>query len=95
MPKAVILTETPRSNLQRRAQLLLDVIDDDDETPAAALGRELADQVLQLVGEGAAALGSTAHRWQYSRFAGTRTCERCGLLPLDDDDYATDCEGRT
>jgi hypothetical protein len=32
------------------------------------------------------------HEWQRSRFAGTVTCARCRLLPLDDDDFESDCE---
>ena len=31
------------------------------------------------------------HVWQRARFTGTRTCERCGLLPLDSDDDASPC----
>lgn len=31
-----------------------------------------------------------AHVWHHSN-SGTTTCERCGLLPLDDDDIATGC----
>lgn len=31
------------------------------------------------------------HVWQAGRFTGTMTCERCGLLPLDDDDVSTPC----
>ena len=37
---------------------------------------------------------STSHDWQTARFTGARTCSRCGLLPLDDDDYESECEGR-
>jgi len=33
------------------------------------------------------------HHWQYGRFTGTRTCEACGLLPLDASDVVTDCPG--
>ena len=33
-----------------------------------------------------------AHVWQVSRFTGTKTCERCGLLPLDEDDTESTCE---
>lgn len=36
---------------------------------------------------------AVTHRWQYARFTGTKTCERCGLLPLDSDDVATPCTG--
>jgi hypothetical protein len=32
------------------------------------------------------------HVWQESRFTGTTTCERCGLLPLDADDMETTCQ---
>lgn len=31
------------------------------------------------------------HAWQTGRFTGAMTCERCGLLPLDDDDMSTLC----
>ena len=31
------------------------------------------------------------HEWQFARFTGTTTCSKCGLLPLDSDDYETDC----
>ena len=34
-----------------------------------------------------------AHVWQYGRFTGAMTCERCGLLPLDQDDIETECPG--
>lgn len=33
-----------------------------------------------------------AHVWHVARFTGAMTCERCGLLPLDDDDVSTACE---
>ena len=33
------------------------------------------------------------HQWQRGRFTGALTCARCGLLPLDDDDAETNCEG--
>lgn len=33
----------------------------------------------------------TRHVWQSSRFTGTTTCARCGLLPIDDDDRDTPC----
>jgi hypothetical protein len=36
----------------------------------------------------------TGHEWQRARFTGTVTCARCGLLPLDEDDAATECSGR-
>jgi hypothetical protein len=36
---------------------------------------------------------AVTHRWQYGRFTGTKTCERCGLLPLDEDDRTTPCPG--
>lgn len=32
------------------------------------------------------------HQWQTARMTGTKTCERCGLLPLDDDDANSPCE---
>jgi hypothetical protein len=34
-----------------------------------------------------------AHVWHKATFTGTVTCERCGLLPMDDDDLQTECEG--
>jgi hypothetical protein len=37
---------------------------------------------------------STPHVWQTSRFTETTTCERCGLLPLDEDDTDSPCDGR-
>lgn len=37
---------------------------------------------------------AVTHRWQRGRFTGTRTCEACGLLPLDRDDIASVCEGK-
>jgi hypothetical protein len=33
-----------------------------------------------------------SHVWQESRFTGTTTCSRCGLLPLDADDMETTCQ---
>lgn len=36
---------------------------------------------------------AVTHRWQYGRLTGAKTCERCGLLPLDDDDIASRCPG--
>jgi hypothetical protein len=33
------------------------------------------------------------HVWQTARMTGNRTCNRCGLLPLDDDDIADPCPG--
>ena len=33
-----------------------------------------------------------AHVWQVSRMTGTTTCERCGLLPLDEDDMDSTCQ---
>jgi hypothetical protein len=36
---------------------------------------------------------AVTHRWQYARMTGTKTCEKCGLLPLDSDDTATLCPG--
>jgi len=39
--------------------------------------------------------GETAenpHDWQQGRFTGAVMCSRCGLLPLDDEDYASECE---
>ena len=32
------------------------------------------------------------HIWQHGRATGTMTCERCGLLPTDDDDTSSPCE---
>ena len=34
------------------------------------------------------------HEWQQGRFTGAVTCARCGLLPLDDEDRDSPCEGR-
>ena len=34
-----------------------------------------------------------SHEWQRGRFTGTVTCARCGLLPLDEDDYLVPCAG--
>ena len=31
------------------------------------------------------------HTWTRSRFTGTTTYERCGLLPLDSDDCESEC----
>ena len=31
------------------------------------------------------------HDFQSARFTGAVTCSRCGLLPLDADDFQTDC----
>lgn len=36
----------------------------------------------------------TQHEWQIARFTGNKTCARCGLLPLDDDDALSECPGR-
>lgn len=33
----------------------------------------------------------TGHKWQRGWATGVRTCERCGLLPLDQDDDETSC----
>ncbi len=33
----------------------------------------------------------SGHLWQYARFTGTKTCQRCGLLPLDSDDTELAC----
>jgi len=35
--------------------------------------------------------GTDKHEWQVSRFTGTRTCQRCGLLPQDSDDMESEC----
>jgi len=32
------------------------------------------------------------HEWVYGRFTGVMTCEKCRLLPLDQDDIDTECE---
>ena len=34
---------------------------------------------------------SSGHVFQHGRFTGAMTCERCGLLPLDQDDIDTPC----
>lgn len=34
---------------------------------------------------------STEHVWQTSRFTETKTCEVCGLVPLDEDDVQSSC----
>lgn len=36
--------------------------------------------------------GLSDHEWQVSTFTGTKTCSRCGLLPLDDDDMQSTCQ---
>lgn len=36
---------------------------------------------------------AVTHRWQYGPITGAKTCERCGLLPLDQDDVETRCTG--
>jgi hypothetical protein len=33
------------------------------------------------------------HVWQIARLTGNRTCRRCGLLPLDNDDITDPCPG--
>ncbi len=43
--------------------------------------------------KGARDLVSQKHKWQTSTFTNTTTCARCGLLPLDEDDRQTECEG--
>lgn len=35
------------------------------------------------------------HEWQSGRLTGATTCSKCGLLPLDADDYATSCAADT
>ena len=35
-----------------------------------------------------------SHKWQTARFTGTVTCERCGLLPIDQDDLDSPCQVR-
>ena len=71
------------------------VADDDDARTIANtaydLLREAADDY-----NGARAdimANAATHEWQIGRFTGARTCAKCGLLPLDDDDYAAPCEG--
>lgn len=32
------------------------------------------------------------HDWQFGRFTGARTCARCGLLPMDDEDFESECD---
>jgi hypothetical protein len=34
----------------------------------------------------------SAHEWTRGYLTGVMTCARCRLLPLDDDDVATDCD---
>ncbi len=36
---------------------------------------------------------TSPHTWQYGRFTGAQTCERCGLLPVDPIDSYSDCPG--
>ena len=33
------------------------------------------------------------HAWQRARFTGNMTCANCGLMPMDEDDMETECEG--
>ena len=33
----------------------------------------------------------TDHEFMQSRFTNTTTCGECGLLPLDDEDYYSEC----
>lgn len=35
----------------------------------------------------------TGHEFSRGRFTGAVTCRLCGLLPLDYDDYVSDCPG--
>jgi hypothetical protein len=58
----------------------------------------LDDQPFALLDANGSSVGSFAHTaserkhvWQRARFTGTRTCERCGLLPLDSDDDDSPC----
>ena len=37
-------------------------------------------------------MATSGHEFRRSRLAGTLTCTRCGLLPLDDEDLETLCE---
>jgi len=55
-----------------------------------AIRHESADEAQNAIDECDAL---TAHEWQTARFTGAVTCARCGLLPLDDDDMASECEG--
>lgn len=38
---------------------------------------------------------NTEHEWTIARFTGTKTCARCGLLPLEPSDYELSCEPQT
>ncbi len=33
------------------------------------------------------------HEWQRGRFTGAMTCAKCKLLPLDDDEFWSECPG--
>ena len=34
------------------------------------------------------------HVWYSSRFCRNRVCEVCGMMPLDSEDYKSDCPGK-
>ena len=34
------------------------------------------------------------HEWQRAPFTGTVTCRKCDLLPLDEEDAQSVCEGK-
>lgn len=58
------------------------VTEDDDEASSWAIAHRESAEV-------------GGHRWHLSPMTSTRTCEVCGLLPLDEDDALSDCYGRT
>lgn len=70
------------------------------EAAAERIGREagegMASFALQYLPGGGRDTEPDAagHEWQTARFTGNVTCARCGLLPLDQDDRESPCEGR-
>ena len=59
------------------------------------IGGGMARHILETPGDYVALVveSEDLHHWQVSTFTGTKTCERCGLLPLDDEDMESTCQG--
>lgn len=61
--------------------------------PSEFIGGRMARDILSTPGYYVALVvnGTDPHDWQVSTFTGTKTCSRCGLLPLDEDDMESEC----
>lgn len=73
----------------------VDVSDDYDYLANCVDEHGMIENAIEQAEQALKGLCETAqHEWQIGRFTGAKTCAKCGLLPLDQDDTESPCPGK-